>query len=673
MHERIDDATALVQEHYTSGENEVSLPWGLMETLQKAGAVQPLFEFTEKMIDTEVGDAFWSVYIELGAQLEQSDRVLAKVEQALENAEGQQRVDLLDQLIDARFAAGEVEQGVESLREKIKIAQENPSSDSNNTLNAYVQLAKIGWLMQREDWLDEGLEQALAELAKAPDPEGNDRWYRASARQQAVGVLMKAERFAEVEKLLIDGVSDAVRNHEQESRGGYGGDVDSIRDAMVEVAVFYGEVERWADVRLMLEKSPYWGTSDLKEILTQKGASGSSPLAVYVASALADNGQSQDALAMVNHALDQEPGEDSLYALLAELDPNGAPARLDELFARDQFEERPLIWKAKLALDAGDVDAADQIIRQAISIDPSDGEQGAGDRMRAYAILAEVLRAQGDDDTAEIMEGAVRAIRISEDADEFDRAGLLSHGVTGYKEALTHFADAYCIQSRLAIQLANLGRYDEAAEHYQRAFELMPSSFGRVESHCFGCEDAFSGERAQTIAARVFDELVIAQPLTPQVHYLRGYLYTSMNKHQDALANYQQATTLDPDYLNAWKRIQGLARHMQLEQEKQDEAALAIFRLDPLGRHASSDLSTVSDLAAAWRAMEAAQPLRIEPPESVLVLPASAAWIEENTTSDDFRWRYRYNSREQLETPGGFLASHGITNLASTVATLGMH
>ena len=35
----------------------------------------------------------------------------------------------------------------------------------------------------------------------------------------------------------------------------------------------------------------------------------------------------------------------------------------------------------------------------------------------------------------------------------------------------------------------------------------MPDSFGRVESHCFGCERAFEGQRAQSLAEKIFTEL----------------------------------------------------------------------------------------------------------------------------------------------------------------------
>ena len=72
------------------------------------------------------------------------------------------------------------------------------------------------------------------------------------------------------------------------------------------------------------------------------------------------------------------------------------PIVFDELFARDQFEERPLIWKAHVLRQQKKLDDAEKTIRQAIAIDPSDGEEGRGDRMRAYAELADILDAQGN-------------------------------------------------------------------------------------------------------------------------------------------------------------------------------------------------------------------------------------------------------------------------------------
>lgn len=255
-----------------------------------------------------------------------------------------------------------------------------------------------------------------------------------------------------------------------------------------------------------------------------------------------------------------------------------------------------------MQLSQGRLDEAEKSARQAISIDPSDGEQGRGDRMRAYAVLGDILERKGDPEKAAQMRQAVRAIRLSEDADQFRSAGLLTRAATSYEKALGYFADAYCIQSRLAVQLTALGKLDEASAHYERAFELMPESFGRMESHCFGCEHAFAGARAQNAAERVFLKLVAQQPANPRVHYLLGYLRMEQDRKPEAAHEFAEAVKLDPDYINAWKQ---LAANTD-DPVARDRAALNLLRLDPRQRHDSVDAEGINDLRGLWAAVEAA-------------------------------------------------------------------
>lgn len=57
--------------------------------------------------------------------------------------------------------------------------------------------------------------------------------------------------------------------------------------------------------------------------------------------------------------------------------------------------------------------------------------------------------------------GAVRGIRISERTDEPHGLGLYERALAGYRQVLGQFADAYCIQSRLAVWL--MERWSRAA------------------------------------------------------------------------------------------------------------------------------------------------------------------------------------------------------------------
>jgi len=354
------------------------------------------------------------------------------------------------------------------------------------------------------------------------------------------------------------------------------------------------------------------------------------PSAFYAASALAKTGRRKEATSILNYLLDQQPGLDRLYELLLELEPTNCVARLDELFARDPFEERPLIWKAHWLRTQGKLEEAEAAARKAILIDPSDGEQGPGDRMRAYSELAAIRAARGDRKEADFLQGAVSAIRESEMADRLHEAGLLKRAVQMYQDSLTHFADAYCIQSRLAVQLADLGLHEQAEEHYRRAYELMPESFGRVESHCFGCERAFEGERAQGIAEKVFTQLAQKTPNKPQVHYLLGYLREEQERPKEALDHYRQAVKIDPDYLNAWHKIQETSSKAVVPAAERDAVVFNLIRLDPYQRHVNYSFTTVSDLATLWTRVAEVK-VAPAPPTTLYTLAASKKKLEENS------------------------------------------
>ena len=323
-------------------------------------------------------------------------------------------------------------------------------------------------------------------------------------------------------------------------------------------------------------------------------------LGVIAAKSLIAAGRNEEAKRILLAFLDQSPAEDDAYELLLPLMPDQMPGLCDKLYARDAFEERPLIWKAEALRRLKKLDDAETAARQAIAIDPSDGETPHGRRMKVYAVLSDILKDKGQAKDAENYAQVVAAIRTAETADDLYEIGLLKRAIARYEEALTHFADAYCIQSRLALKYSEAGLETLAEEHYQRAYELMPDSFGRVESHCFGCEGAFRGNKATSIAERVFTTMAKRSPMKPQIHYLLGYLYEEQDKIPEALAAYQQAVKLDPDYFNAWKKIAGLLTRLGRGPDERDPVIRNLARLDPLNRHGEADLRRLSTPADFW-------------------------------------------------------------------------
>jgi tetratricopeptide (TPR) repeat protein len=314
------------------------------------------------------------------------------------------------------------------------------------------------------------------------------------------------------------------------------------------------------------------------------------------------------------------------------------------------------------------LEEAEKTVRQAISIDPSDGESGRGDRMRAYAELADIREARGDKKEADTYRQIVQAIRISENADQFYTAGLLKRAIAMYQEGLDHFADAYCIQSRMAIQLAALGKTKEAAEHYRRAYELMPDSFGRVESHCFGCERVFNGHQAQSIAEKVFTQLVAERPNKPQVYYVLDYLQSEEGHYNEAWTNFSTAVHLDPDYLNAWVEMRSAGQQTLVRQTEKDEITFNILRLDPLQRHSSPDFTGVSDLPKLWDAMAAAMVLQPKSDSNLFPLNASKLALEKKAKDSgdtSFQWQMMESEQpRQDSSPAMAIARTSFVSLA---------
>ncbi|HSI11635.1 MAG TPA: hypothetical protein VK961_06305, partial [Chthoniobacter sp.] len=456
-HGRTKDAVRFVSEAGTTLSQGGSLvAHGSVDYLLRRGLVRQVNDFLHELLSGDPALPYWSDYIQLSARLGESDKALAFAREIAARPdlapEAQQEANRYE--VEALLAADDVDGGVKILRAMI---QKGPGSDrqpgqgdgATRHIERCVRLAQLGRLLGRPEWTDEGVAAALANLSKPGQPFGQQM------AEPVLQLLLTLGRGPEAEKLESDFPA-----------AGNPGNNSLFNDRTEKLAIIYHSAGRHADVLQLLEQSPYWSVSDLSGLSASETAR--IPLLFAAAKALAVAGRKEEARRVVNRLLERQGGYDPAYALLLELGGDGLEARLDALALRDRFQERPLIWKAKLQSDAGRLDEAEKTVRAAIAIDPSDGEEGKGDRMRAYAVLGDVLEKKGDAAQAKIMRGAVEAIRLSEDADDWWQAGLLRRAVKMYEEALGHFADAYCIQSRLALRYSELGDMAKAEEHYQR-------------------------------------------------------------------------------------------------------------------------------------------------------------------------------------------------------------
>jgi tetratricopeptide (TPR) repeat protein len=606
-----------------AGTNTLHIPKPAVEALQRAGYNEALYGFLHSLLGRHPELRAWEVYTREAAYTGHSADALALVDELLARKDLADyiRADLRFQRVNALLAADKVEPAVAELHVLLAAPPQQNEKGLQARMDAALRLAGLGRILERRDLAESGLSFARAVVDLPSDRERS--WRRGEllkslfAEQRRLGLLEQAQAVAVAE----------LKRSAAASKEQYGFGNSSERAAIVELAGLYGQSKRHQDVIVLLNESTQWGARDLSGLLAEKDSLGV-PAGMTAARALAETGNSAAALAVVRALIDALPGYDPAYELLAGLDKD-ANAYLNKVYARDQFEERPLIWKAIVMSRLGRYVEAESLIRQAIVIDPSDGEEGANDRMRAYAVLADILEARGAKEPAAQFRKAVQAIRISERSDELLRLGLYERAFAGYREALGHFSDAYCIQSRLAVRLMERGRREEAFDHYRRAYELMPASFGRVESHCFGCESVFQGPEQQQIAEKVFSELLAKDPKKPQVHYLLGYLYKERGRYPEALKRFRESVQLDAEYLNAWKHLHDLASRVYIESRERDVARMKLLELDPRRRHVHYELDSVGDLGGLWRAVEAAYSANQQPGNRSLYPLRRSAAVED--------------------------------------------
>ena len=599
--------------------------------LEKAGYSLQVWEFLDKTLKQYPSFPLWDAYLTISAHTGHSKEAVQVLESLLnKNASSPVKQKIKKNYLSALLGIGEIDKAIRLFEELI------PELESYEKLKMSLKQAKIGRLLGKEDILNAGLKTAINVVSdQAKD---TDNYSYRSNSDELSKLLRETKQLKKAQSIAVErfeAQSSQLKAYKELAGEGAGDLAISqlLRPSLIELMGIYYDAGQWNDIIELTKKFPYWGVKDITDILNEKD-SRDIPVAMLIAKALAETDDGETASKLLEALLFSHPGYDPAYELYVNLNGVKSMTFINSLYKFDQFEERPLIWKAQILLDNGKIGDAEKTIKKAIGIDPSDGEQGKGDRMRAYSILADILEAQNKIEQANLYRNAVQAIRLSENADDYHALSLFDTAIEKYKIATEQFSDAYCIQSRLAIQLTRRGRHEEAVEHYRKAFELMPDSFGRIESHCFGCETVFAHPEAQSIAEDVFLEILEKRPTNAQVYYMLGYLRKEQRNYNGAIQNFRHAIGLDPEYLSAWKQLYLIGNESFLAGWEHDIAALKMMELDPLQRHVSVDFKKITDLRGLWEKSKIAYEIYDSRPKQVYKLfnPAKATNKENDKT-----------------------------------------
>jgi len=433
--DRVDEAAKLVKEEVTkNAEGEyLSLNISGIDEMGRQGLGTQVLAFLKLILTDDPAMPYWREFIELAARQDKAPDALKLLEQSLAKPDlgTIARAEMQSHHYLALLAADERDKGVEVLRALVKAGPRKGGTDGDaqaqemrkrweqvgvhvtpemlqrfqmqargsddgghDHIGLCTRLGKLGSLLERPELIDEAITAALAMIEALP---AEDR-SRESLIHGVVPLLLDHQRGPKAEELITAHlVSMLTPTANQRGR-------PRLDDSLGLLALIYERAGRHADVLAVFEQSPQWSAPDLAAY--ESNNADDTPFLLIAARALAAVGRTEDARRVVLRAVQDYPGKDAVYELLLSLGADQPlPGLLDEIAKRDRFQERPLIWKARVLLDAGRIDEAEKSIRAAIAIDPSDGEQGKGDRMRAYAVLADVLDKKGDADTAKIIGG----------------------------------------------------------------------------------------------------------------------------------------------------------------------------------------------------------------------------------------------------------------------------
>ncbi|MDP0489753.1 MAG: tetratricopeptide repeat protein [Verrucomicrobiota bacterium JB023] len=529
------------------------------------------------------------------------------------------------------LAENRIEEAIDLLWKEIR--EKNLKKDK--TISRLSKLIELGVLLDKPE-LAQAAEKELTPLAVNPTKGEYSFYYSSYTYQDWVDYLASQERWKDLRKHV-------EKNQELLAKQDHRDEPNTNLLALDSYLDFQVLEEKEAKQRLLqiLDQTTF---EDVLAMLTATLPDQESLGLLLVRSLIAE-GEIDTAVAYAMNLLADQPGDDRYYELLKEADAGTFASFLPKLLSFDPFEERPLIWQAELALEAGKLDEAQKKIDAAIALDPSDGDQGKNSRMKCYHVLARILEAKGDEEKAGFFFDVCEAIREGEAADDYLYAGLIQEATRRYRAALGRFNDAYCLQSRLALTLAREGKFEEAIPHFEKAFELMPVSFGPRESHCLGCEGIFSDEKVRPIAVRTLEAFIEKNPKNPRAPYLLGMALQESEETEQAIAAYQKALELDPTYFNAADRLFDLMEGHTGYIEERHKLITHLLEIAPYPDLASFYAARI-DLKQLWKdASNVADiPLNLPPIPNQAPEPP-----EKDQFSNEFYYHSYYNRRNALD------------------------
>jgi len=141
--------------------------------------------------------------------------------------------------------------------------------------------------------------------------------------------------------------------------------------------------------------------------------------------------------------------------------------------------------------------------------------------------------------------------RNSTTAKSCTKWGRVEEAIRKYEFAISRDPSLAEAEFYLGLAWRDLGDLDKAQEHYERSFALDPKN-GKCESNLAG---VLLAKGLRTEARRRYEHSIILNPLLQIAHKELGDIICGTREYQAAIAHYEQALRIQPDFAEAKQNL----------------------------------------------------------------------------------------------------------------------
>ena len=182
------------------------------------------------------------------------------------------------------------------------------------------------------------------------------------------------------------------------------------------------------------------------------------------------------ALAWLENIIQQNPGiaapQLANASLRASSDPSGAHAQYEKIISVFPQDDRALVLLAGLQKNRGDFGDAGRCLERALKITPGSAKY--------WGMLAEINFRQGRPDAAvkaashSLQLDSKQSVALGIRAESYRQSGLWVEALSDFRQLEKHQPESPQLANKIGVCLIRLGRYETAAEQFDKALRLDP-------------------------------------------------------------------------------------------------------------------------------------------------------------------------------------------------------